>query len=142
MTLTAAFETLLLSLHRAGRPAGRIDGVAAQRGRSCSGRWGCFVNTVVLRAELAGEPSVRELLRRTRAASQATAGHEDVPFDAVVKEVQPERSMSYQPLVQVLLGFEPQPPAPPAGWEIVHWICTHRRRSSTCAWRWMSERSG
>ena len=79
---------------------------------------GCFVNTVVLRADLAGEPSVRELLRRTQAAGRAARSHEDVPFDAIVKEVQPERSLSYQPLVQALLVFEPQPPEPPAGWEL------------------------
>jgi amino acid adenylation domain-containing protein len=41
-----------------------------------------------------------------------------VPFDAIVKAVQPERSPSCQPLVQVLLTFEPQPPALPAGWEV------------------------
>jgi len=53
---------------------------------------GCFLNTVVLRADLTGEPSVRELLRRTRAASRATASHEDAPFGMIVKAVQPERA--------------------------------------------------
>ena len=61
---------------------------------------------------------MRELLRRTQAASRAVRAHEDVPFDAIVKEVQPERGLSYQPLVQALLVFEPQPPEPPAGWEL------------------------
>ena len=117
MTLTAAFQTLLyrytgqedllVGLTVSGRERAQMDGTV-----------GCFINTVVLRADLAGEPSVRELLTRTRAASQATCSHEAAPFDAVVKELQPERSLSYQPLVQALLTFEPQPPAPPPGWEL------------------------
>ena len=119
VTLTAAFATLL---HRYTGQEDLLLGLSvSQRSRAEVQRtMGCFLNTVVLRADLTGEPSVRELLRRTRAASRATASHEDVPFGAIVKAVQPERSMSHQPLVQVLLSFEPQPPAQPAGWEIMH----------------------
>ena len=119
VTLTAAFATLL---HRyTGQEDLLLGLLVSQRSRAeVQGTMGCFLNTVVLRADLTGEPSVRELLRRTRAASQATASHENVPFGTVVKAVQPERSMSHQPLVQVLLSFEPQPPAQPAGWEIMH----------------------
>ena len=119
VTLTAAFATLL---HRYTGQEDLLLGLSvSQRSRAeVRGTMGCFLNTVVLRADLTGEPSVRELLRRTRAASRATASHEDVPFGAIVKAVQPERSMSHQPLVQVLLSFEPQPPGQPAGWEIMH----------------------
>jgi amino acid adenylation domain-containing protein len=75
-------------------------------------------NTVVLRADLAGEPTVRDLLARTRAAARARRGHEHVPFGQVVRAMQPERSVSHQPLVQALLAIEPAPPALPAGWEL------------------------
>ena len=73
-------------------------------GRSCTGRWGVSSTRWCCRADLAGEPSTRELLRRTRAAAQASAHHQHVPFDAIVKELRPERSPSHPPLVQVLLA--------------------------------------
>jgi amino acid adenylation domain-containing protein len=117
MTLTTAFEMLLY------RYTGQEDllvgvTVSGRRQAQLQRALGCFVNTVVLRADLAGEPSTRELLRRTRAAVQATREHEHVPFDAVVKEMLPERSPNHQPLVQVLLVFEPQPPSLPAAWQL------------------------
>jgi surfactin family lipopeptide synthetase A len=117
VTLAAAFAALLY------RYTGQEDllvGLSASRRKQAEAQqmMGCFLSTVVLRADLGGEPSVGELLRRTQEASQATGSHQDVPFDAIVKAVQPERSPSYQPLVQVLLTFEPQPPALPAGWEV------------------------
>ena len=95
-TLTAAFATLLY------RYTGQEDLLV---GLHVSGRerapWqrtvGCFANTVVLRADLAGQPSVLELLKRTREASEATCDHDDVPFDAVVHEVQPELSPKLSP---------------------------------------------
>lgn len=117
MTLAAALETLLYRytgqedlllglrtpVHRPGHPH-RTTGL--------------FTGTLVLRADLAGEPSVPELLDRTRAAHQATRGHEDVPLNAVVQEIQPERSPARHPLVQVLLAIEPEPRALPAGWRL------------------------
>jgi amino acid adenylation domain-containing protein len=116
-TLTAALETLLY------RYTGQEDLLI---GLTVSGRtqaplhqtMGCFVNTVVLRARLAGESSMRDLLKAVQAASDATSEHVAVPFDAIVKEVQPERSVGYLPLVQVLLVFEPQPWAASGPWEI------------------------
>ncbi len=117
MLLTTALETLLY------RYTGQEDLLV---GVAVSGRkWaqlhralGCFVNTAVLRADLAGAPSTRELLRRTRVAAAAMRDHEHVPFDAIVKELRPERSPSHPPLVQVLLAFEPQPPSLPAAWQL------------------------
>ena len=116
MTLTAAFASLLY------RYTGQDDllvGLAVSGHEK--GRWqrtvGCFVNPVVLRMDMAEQPSVLELLKRTRAAYEATRHHADLPFDAVVHEVQPELSPNHHPLVQVLLAFEPQPPVSPEGWE-------------------------
>jgi len=115
--LTAAFAALLYRY--TGQEDLLIGLATARRTRAALHRTvGCFVSTVVLRADLAGKPSARELLRRTREASEAICRHDDVPFDAIVKEVLPERSPSYPPLVQVQLLFEPQPPAGPAGWQL------------------------
>ena len=115
-TLTAAFQTLLY------RYTGQEDLLI---GLMTSGRerlrlhrtMGCFVNMMVLRTSLGGTPSVRELLKAAHAASEETSDHQAVPFDAIVNEVQPERSPGHHPLVQVLLVFEPQPSAIPVAWE-------------------------
>ena len=114
ITLTAAFETLLY------RYTGQEDlllGLTEPRPRPWPPHQttGLFTRTLVVRADLTGEPSVRELLSRTRAASQAVRGHHDVPLDAIIQEVQPERSAARHPVFQVLLAFEPEPPA---GWRL------------------------
>jgi len=117
MTLTAAVETLLY------RYTGHEDlllGLAVPgRGPGLQHRTtGLFTSTLVLRADLAGEPSVRELLSRTGAASRAARRHRDVPLDAIVQEMHPEPSVAHHPLVQVLLTLEPEPPALTAGWQL------------------------
>jgi amino acid adenylation domain-containing protein len=115
MTLTAAFETLLY------RYTGQEDlllGLSVPLSRPAPRATGFFTSTLVLRADLAGEPSVLELLDRVRTASEAVRGHEDVPLDAIVAQAQPERSLAHHPLVQVLLAIEPAPPALPAGWQL------------------------
>ena len=63
--------------------------------------------TAVHRADLAGEPATLELLRRTQASSQETLPYRDVPFDAVVRELRPERIPGCPPLVQVALAIGP-----------------------------------
>ena len=117
MTLTAAFQTLLT------RYTGQEDllfGVTVrERWPEPPGRTtGLFTNTLALRADLAGAPSVSELLSRTRAASQVALPYEDVPLDAVVREMQPERNLAHHPLIQVLLEVEPEPAALPDGWRL------------------------
>jgi amino acid adenylation domain-containing protein len=116
-TLTAAFETLLY------RYLGQDDfligtTVPGRDGAHLRRAVGCFVNTVVLRADFSAEPTVRDMLARVRAATEATADHHDVPFDAVVRAVQPERNLGYQPLVQVLLTFRSRSPSTLDGWEL------------------------
>ncbi|MEU0148041.1 amino acid adenylation domain-containing protein [Streptomyces sp. NPDC006288] len=111
MVLLAAFQATL------GRLTGRTD-IAV--GTPVSGRGlprlngliGLFVNTVVLRTDLGGEPSFAELLRRVRTDALAAFSHADLPFEQIVAELGLERDLSRNPLFQVsfqllTMGEEP-----------------------------------
>ncbi|CRK56687.1 Siderophore biosynthesis non-ribosomal peptide synthetase modules [Alloactinosynnema sp. L-07] len=65
---------------------------------------GFFVNTVVLRVDLSGDPTPREIVRRVRATALDAYAHADAPFDSVVEAVNPDRSASH-PLFQTLVDY-------------------------------------
>ena len=97
MTLLAAFQVLLY------RYSGQHDIVVgsplANRSRTeVEGLIGLFVNTLPLRTDLSGNPTFKELLSRTREAVLGAHENQDVPFELLVKELQPERGLSHGPL--------------------------------------------
>jgi non-ribosomal peptide synthetase component F len=105
MTLTAAFQALL------GRHAGQEDLAigTARSGRSLSGLAGTvgyFVNQVVLRGDLSGDPSFAALVERTKRMVLGAFEHGDYPLPLLAERLQPERDASRTPLFQVLFVLQ------------------------------------
>ncbi|MDJ1175086.1 non-ribosomal peptide synthetase [Roseofilum capinflatum] len=111
MTLFAAFSTLLY------RYSGQEDIVVgtpiANRNRSeIEGLIGFFVNTLVLRSQLEGDLSFSELLQQVRQTCLDAYAHQDVPFEHLVEALQPERSLRYSPIFQVMFALQNAPMKP------------------------------
>ncbi|MCA1991712.1 MAG: amino acid adenylation domain-containing protein [Coleofasciculus sp. S288] len=111
MTLLAAFKTLIH--HYSGQDDIIVGSPIANRNQSeIEGLIGFFVNTLVLRTDLSGNPSFREVLGRIREVALGAYTHQDLPFEKLVGELQPERSLGHSPLFQVwfVLQNTPLPP--------------------------------
>lgn len=108
MTLLAAFGTLL---HRYTEQTDMaIGSPIANRHRSeLEGLIGFLVNSLVLRINLAGDPTFRELLDRVRDVTLAAYAHQDLPFEKLVEELQPVRSLGQNPLFQVVFALQNTP---------------------------------
>jgi amino acid adenylation domain-containing protein len=105
MTLLAAFKVLM------NRYSGQEDIVVgspiANRKQSRSEDIiGFFVNSLVMRTDLSGDPSFRELLARVRKVTLGAYNHQDLPFEKLVEELEPERDPSLNPLFQVVFALQ------------------------------------
>jgi amino acid adenylation domain-containing protein len=105
MTLLAIFNVLLWRYSRQDEII--IGTPIANRNRAETEELiGFFVNTLVLRTKLSGEMSFRELLEQVRETTLGAYEHQDVPFEKLVEELQPERSLSRQPVFQVMFTLQ------------------------------------
>ena len=141
MTLLAAFDVLLW------RYSGQDDVVVGIpiAGRSKSeleGLIGLFANTLPLRASLSGNPTFRELLQRVREAALGAYAHQEIPFDKLVEEMQPERSLSHAPLFQVIFALENTPLALDHKGVALQWLEVERGTARTDLSLFMSDKGG
>jgi amino acid adenylation domain-containing protein len=108
MVLLAGFQALLARWSDQSDLA--VGSPVAGRNRvETEGLIGFFVNTLVLRGDLGGEPTFRELLARVRNTALAAHAHQDVPFERLIQELAPERSLAQTPLFQVVLMLQNAP---------------------------------
>ncbi len=108
MTLLAAFQVLLSRF--TGQPDIVVGTPTAGRTQTeLEGLIGFFANTLVLRSDLSANPTFSELLEQVRDRALEAYAHQELPFDRVVEALQPERSLSYHPLFQVLFSFQKMP---------------------------------
>ena len=108
MTLLAAFATLLYRY--SGQSDISIGSPIANRNRiEIESLIGFFVNTLVLRTRFEDNPSFEKLLAQVRETTLKAYEHQDVPFEQIVEALQPQRSLAYSPLFQVMFVLQNAP---------------------------------
>ncbi|NEP12785.1 MAG: AMP-binding protein, partial [Symploca sp. SIO2C1] len=105
MTLLAAFKVLLYR-YTAQEQIAVGSPIANRNRREIEGLIGFFVNSLVMYTNLSGQPSFLEVLNRVRQTALEAYSHQDVPFEKLVEELQPERSLSQNPLFQVSFALQ------------------------------------
>ncbi len=105
MTLLAGWQALL------GRHAGQEDvvvgsAIAGRTRRETEGLIGFFVNLLALRVDLAGDPTLSEVLRRVRETALGAYAHQDLPFERLVEELGVERSLTHPPVFQATFALQ------------------------------------
>jgi non-ribosomal peptide synthetase component F len=108
MTMLAGFESLLY--RETGAEEVMVGTATANRSRrEVEGLIGFFVNMLVMRGEMGGQPSYREMMRRVRERALGAYAHQEVPFEKLVEEYGGERKVSHTPLFQVAFGVNNTP---------------------------------
>jgi aspartate racemase len=105
MVLLAAYQTLL---HRYTGESDIVVGspIAGRCLAETEQLMGLFINALALRVDLSGNPTFRELIARVKEVALGAYAHQDLPFEMLVKEVQPDRSLAHNPLFQVMFVLQ------------------------------------
>ena len=105
MALMAAFKVLLMR-YSGEEDVSVVTMIANRTRKEVEGLIGFFANTLVMRTNLEGNPSFRELIRREREVALGAYAHQDAPFEKVVEEINPQRNLSRSPLFQVIMALQ------------------------------------
>jgi surfactin family lipopeptide synthetase A len=117
VTLLAALDTLLYRY--SGQEDILVGSITAGRNHPGTEKLlGFFLNTVVLRTDLSGDPTFCELLDRARKTTVEALSNDGVPLDRVLRELHPTRDLSRNPLFRVLLSLEPALSEVEPGWNL------------------------
>ena len=111
MTLLAGFNAVL---HRYSGQHDIVVGspLAGRDAAETEGLVGFFINTVLMRTDLSGDPTVKDLLLRVRDMSLEAFEHREMPYEKLVEELQPPRNLSFDPICQVYFALQNMPTAP------------------------------
>jgi amino acid adenylation domain-containing protein/thioester reductase-like protein len=105
-TLVLAAYQILLSRYSGQEDVVVGSGIAGRTNAQTEGLIGFFVNMLILRSELSGNPSFRQFLERVKETALEAYAHQDLPFEKLVKELRPERNLAQQPVFQVALVLQ------------------------------------
>jgi aspartate racemase len=113
MTTLAAFQTLLFR-YTAQEDIVVGTPIAGRNREEIEGLIGFFVNTLAVRTDVSGNPTFRQLLGRVKEVALGAFAHQDLPFEKLVEELNPERDVSHSPVFQVMFGMQNVPRETPA----------------------------